>query len=229
MSPGWKKQWHIGIRSGTTLCAFISAIPVEIRVRDKVMHSSEVNFLCVHKKLRGKRLAPVLIKEITRVINLEGIWQAIYTGGVVLPRPVSTCRYYHRALDWLKLYEVNFSPMPSGSKIPTQVRKYKLPDDTSTPGLREMQIKDVEAVDGLLNRYLKRYELAPVFNKEEVEHWFLNTNDKSGEKVVWSYVVEVSRFLMATRRPCSTNSKSYRMAMERSRTSSRSSAWNPRS
>eukprot|EP00966_Prymnesium_polylepis_P050591 1171243-Prymnesium_polylepis.1 len=26
----------------------------------------EVNFLCVHKKLRAKRLAPVLIKEITR-------------------------------------------------------------------------------------------------------------------------------------------------------------------
>lgn len=190
MSPGWKKQWHIGIRSGNTLCAFISAIPVEIRVRDTVMHSSEVNFLCVHKKLRGKRLAPVLIKEITRVINLEGIWQAIYTGGVVLPRPVSTCRYYHRALDWLKLYEVGFSPMPAGSKIPLQVRKYKLPEETATPGLREMQTKDVDGVDSLLNRYLKRYDLAPVFSREEIEHWFLNPQDTTGEKVVWSYVVE---------------------------------------
>ncbi|KAK0611796.1 acyl-CoA N-acyltransferase [Immersiella caudata] len=190
MSPGWKKQWHIGIRSGTTLCAFISAIPVEIRVRDNVMHSSEVNFLCVHKKLRGKRLAPVLIKEITRVINLEGIWQAIYTGGVVLPRPVSTCRYYHRALDWLKLYEVGFSPMPAGGKIQIQQRKYKLPDNTATRGLRAMEAKDVDGVDNLLNRYLKRYDLAPVFSREEIEHWFLNTNDKDGEKVVWSYVVE---------------------------------------
>lgn len=52
----------------------------------------EINFLCVHKKLRSKRVAPVLIREITRRVNLEGIFQAVYTAGVVLPKPVSTCR-----------------------------------------------------------------------------------------------------------------------------------------
>lgn len=35
----------------------------------------EINFLCVHKKLRSKRLAPVLIKEITRRVNICDIWQ----------------------------------------------------------------------------------------------------------------------------------------------------------
>lgn len=53
----------------------------------------EINFLCVHKKLRSKRVAPVLIREITRRVNIEGIFQAVYTAGVVLPKPVSTCRY----------------------------------------------------------------------------------------------------------------------------------------
>ena len=52
----------------------------------------EINFLCVHKKLRSKRMAPVLIKEITRRVNLEGIFQAVYTAGIVLPKPVATCR-----------------------------------------------------------------------------------------------------------------------------------------
>ena len=52
----------------------------------------EINFLCVHKKLRSKRMAPVLIKEITRRVNMEGIFQAVYTAGVVLPTPVGTCR-----------------------------------------------------------------------------------------------------------------------------------------
>jgi hypothetical protein len=37
--------------------------------------SVEINFLCVHKKLRSKRLAPVLIKEVTRRVNLQGIFQ----------------------------------------------------------------------------------------------------------------------------------------------------------
>lgn len=52
----------------------------------------EINFLCVHKKLRSKRVAPVLIREITRRVNLEGIFQAVYTAGVVLPKPVACCR-----------------------------------------------------------------------------------------------------------------------------------------
>ena len=52
----------------------------------------EINFLCVHKKLRLKRMAPVLIKEITRRVNLQGIFQAVYTAGVVLPGVVAKCR-----------------------------------------------------------------------------------------------------------------------------------------
>jgi len=54
--------------------------------------ASEINYLCVHKKLRSKRLAPVLIKEVTRQVHLKGIFQAIYTAGVVIPTPVSVCR-----------------------------------------------------------------------------------------------------------------------------------------
>lgn len=53
---------------------------------------TEINFLCVHKKLRSKRLAPVLIKEITRRSHIEGVFQAVYTAGVVIPRPAATCR-----------------------------------------------------------------------------------------------------------------------------------------
>src|ERR1700753_500186 len=68
MAPGWRKEWHIGVRATKSrkLVAFISGIQVDLRVRKSVLHCSEINFLCIHKKLRSKRLAPVLIKEITR-------------------------------------------------------------------------------------------------------------------------------------------------------------------
>jgi glycylpeptide N-tetradecanoyltransferase len=192
MSPGWKKEWHVGIRGGTKLCAFISAVPVQIRVRDRVVKGSEVNFMVVHKKLRNKRLAPVLIKEITRRCNLEGVFQAIYTAGVVLPKPVSTCRYFHRALNWQKLYEIGFSPCPSNSKPAFQVRKYALPDHPSTRGLREMQLKDVDDVQKLLKRYLDKFDLTPEFDRDEIEHWFLHKEELTPERVIWTYVVEVS-------------------------------------
>lgn len=55
---------------------------------------------------RSKRLAPVLIKEITRRVNVQNRWQAVYTAGVVIPKPVSRCRYWHRSLNPKKLYDV---------------------------------------------------------------------------------------------------------------------------
>ncbi|KAH6665322.1 glycylpeptide N-tetradecanoyltransferase [Plectosphaerella plurivora] len=143
MAPGWKKEWHVGVRASQSrkLVAFISAVPVNVQLRKNALLCSEVNFICVHKKLRGKRLAPVLIKEITRRSNENEIWQGLYTAGVVLPTPISTCRYYHRALNWQKLYEVGFSPLPPGSKPQYQ--------------------------------YMARFELWPKYDREEFIHWFI--------------------------------------------------------
>lgn len=108
--PRWLKDWHVGVRVAKSgrLIAFISAIPAEIKVFKKNLKVVEINFLCVHKKLRSKRLAPVLIREITRRVNLTGIFQAVYTAGVVLPKPVTTCRYWHRSLNPKKLIDVSF-------------------------------------------------------------------------------------------------------------------------
>ncbi|KAF2203147.1 N-myristoyl transferase [Delitschia confertaspora ATCC 74209] len=190
-APGWRKEWHVGVRATASkkLVAFISGIPVELRVRKNTLHCSEINFLCVHKKLRSKRLAPVLIKEITRRCYVENVFQAIYTVGNLLPTPVSTCRYFHRPLNWEKLWEVGFSPLPQGSTKQRQVLKYKLPDKTSTLGLRIMEPKDVDAALELLKRYLERMDMAQVFSKEEFEHWMLPSKEVK-EQVVWSYVVE---------------------------------------
>ncbi|KAF2088796.1 Glycylpeptide N-tetradecanoyltransferase [Saccharata proteae CBS 121410] len=191
-APGWRKEWHVGVRTTASrkLVAFISGIPVSLRVRKTTINTSEINFLCIHKKLRSKRLAPTLIKEITRRCYLEGTFQAIYTAGVILPTPVATCRYFHRSIDWEKLYDVGFSPLPHGSTKARQISKYKLPAQTSTHGLRPMRAKDIDQVLSLLQRYLSRMEMAQVFTRDEVEHWLLHKDDSPNEQVIWSYVVE---------------------------------------
>ncbi|RFU78734.1 glycylpeptide n-tetradecanoyltransferase [Trichoderma arundinaceum] len=194
MPPGWAKHYHVGVRASQSrkLVAFISAIPVRVRVRNNVITCSEVNFLCVHKKLRGKRLAPVLIKEITRISNQHEIWQGLFTAGIVLPKPISTCRYYHRSLNWQKLYECSFVHLPHGSKPQYQIRKYTVPDHTSTKGLREMKPADIEAVINLMDRYMKRFDIAPEMSKEEATHWFCPTVEPGQDQYIWSYVVEDS-------------------------------------
>ena len=67
---------------------------------------TEINFLCVSKKLRAKRLAPVLIKEITRRVHVRDMWQAVYTAGIVVPTPIAKSRYFHRSLNPKKLIDV---------------------------------------------------------------------------------------------------------------------------
>ncbi|XP_028326106.1 glycylpeptide N-tetradecanoyltransferase 2 [Gouania willdenowi] len=185
--PGWLPQWHCGVRvsSNKKLVGFISAIPADIRIYDTLKKMVEINFLCVHKKLRSKRVAPVLIREITRRVNLEGIFQAVYTAGVVLPKPVSTCRYWHRSLNPRKLVEVKFSHLSRNMTLQRTMKLYRLPDNTKTPGLRAMEKHDIRQVTELLQKYFRRFHLAPSMGEEEVAHWFLPQDN-----IIDTYVVE---------------------------------------
>lgn len=216
-APGYSPDWHIGVRVAKTgkLIAFISGIKIDVRVRSRygtVLHvlmvwstadshrtfvAAEVNFLCVHKKLRSKRLAPVLIKEVTRRVNLLNVWQAIYTGGVVIPTPIGTCRYYHRNLNPQKLVDIGFSAQPRSMTMTRMKRHYSVGTVPKIPGFRELTKADIPQVRELLSKYLDRFEVAQLFSKdEEVEHWFLSgqgreVDGKRVEQVVWAYVVEV--------------------------------------
>lgn len=81
MPPEFSKEWHLGVRIIKTgkLVAFISGVPATLRFSaNSEKKVAEINFLCVHKILRNKRVAPVLIKEITRRINLTGVFQVSF-------------------------------------------------------------------------------------------------------------------------------------------------------
>ncbi|PQQ08861.1 glycylpeptide N-tetradecanoyltransferase 1 [Prunus yedoensis var. nudiflora] len=173
--PGYFRSWHIGVRAKTNkkLVAFITGVPARIRVRDEIVKMAEINFLCVHKKLRSKRLAPVMIKEVTRRVHLENIWQAAYTAGVVLPTPITTCQYWHRSLNPKKLIDVGFSRLGARMTMSRTIKLYKLPDSPATPGFRKMELRDVPAVTRLLRNYLSQFVVAPDFDENDVEHWLL--------------------------------------------------------
>ncbi|KAE9025241.1 Glycylpeptide N-tetradecanoyltransferase 1 [Phytophthora rubi] len=185
--PDYRKNWHIGVRSSHNhkLMAFVSGIPVRARVYADTRSMAEINFLCVHKRLRDRRLAPVLIKEVTRRINLCDVWQAVYTAGVVLPMPVAQCRYFHRSLNPKKLIEVGFSPLPHNATLAQTIKTLKLPTHTSTTGFRPMERTDVPQVTRLLRDYLTKFHLAVEYSEEEVAHWMV---PRVG--VVDAYVVE---------------------------------------
>jgi glycylpeptide N-tetradecanoyltransferase len=114
--------------------SFISGIPALLHVNGKAVDIAEINFLCVHKKLRSKRLTPLLIKEVTRRVNRLGVWHAAYTAGVVIPKPVATCRYYHRSINPKKLVDIKFSSLNARTTMARMIRLNKLPEAPQTPG-----------------------------------------------------------------------------------------------
>eukprot|EP00743_Colponemidia_sp_Colp-15_P000878 GILK01000970.1.p1 GENE.GILK01000970.1~~GILK01000970.1.p1 ORF type:complete len:449 (+),score=80.01 GILK01000970.1:46-1347(+) len=184
--PGFNREFHLGVRASTNkLVGFITGVPAEIMVYGTKISQVEINFLCVHKKLRSKRLAPVLIKEITRRVNLTNVWQAVYTAGVLLPRPVASTRYFHRSLNPKKLIAVGFSRLAPRMTMNRTIRLYKLPATPQIPNIRPMTAADVPKALALLSNYLQQFSLYQVYSEEEFAHWFLPRPN-----VIYSYVVE---------------------------------------
>ncbi|KAK4532483.1 hypothetical protein CCYA_CCYA12G3340 [Cyanidiococcus yangmingshanensis] len=185
--PGWRRMWHVGVRVTTSnkLVAFIAAVPVTMQVRDvQALATVEVNFLCIHKKLRHKRLAPVLIREITRRAHRQGIYQAVYTAGTLLPRPLVKCRYWHRSLDARKLIECGFSRLRPRMTLRRTERLYALPESLLHPDFVPMEREHCASARKLLKTYLERHtKFHPCFSLSEFEHWFLPRED-----VIYTFV-----------------------------------------
>ena len=187
--PGYRKELHLGVRVKGKLVAFISATPAMIRIHDKTVKIEEINFLCIHKKLRNHRLAPVLISELIRRSNLTGVYQAIYTAGIRVTRPetqlLTQFQYWHRPLNSGKLLDIGFYQLNPRITRNQFTRLYRLPEVTRTIGLRPMIESDISPCSHLFSNYMKKYDLSPVFTEEEFAHWMAPRKD-----VIYTYVVE---------------------------------------
>ncbi|KAM3592207.1 uncharacterized protein V6R79_014737 [Siganus canaliculatus] len=185
--PNWFAQWHCGVRVDTNkkLVGFIAAVPTDVRVYETEKRMAQVKFLCVHKKLRLKRMTPVLIRELTRRVNQQGFYQAVYTAAVMLPTPLSSCRHWNRPLKLHKLSEVSYPGLRLTMNPQRAAKLNRLPEVTKTPGLRPMTKEDVAAIHSLLQANLCKFHLSPILSLQEVEHWLLPR-----ENVIDTYVVE---------------------------------------
>lgn len=100
--PGSIKDWHVGVRSTKQkdrLLAFVGAAPGRAVVKGNTVKVAQVHFMCVHKKLRSKRLAPTLMKELKRRINLQNVWQGLYSSASIFPYPCASGSCCRRALN----------------------------------------------------------------------------------------------------------------------------------
>ena len=176
----------LGVKYKNKIYATICGIPLTVRILDKTIRMVEINFLCIHHKLRNKRLSPVLIKEVTRRTNLHNIWQAFYTTSLELPNNLFEGTYYHRYINVSKLMDLNISFIEE-KNVKLASKLYKTIDNLNI-NIRLLEEKDCKECCEKFNKFHEKYKISAFFNEEEFKSHFLSNTPSA--KVIYSYVVE---------------------------------------
>ena len=189
--PNYFPEWLISIlqndkvKNKKKMVGFIAGLPIKINIHGQDITLAEIDFLCVKKELRSRRLAPVLIQEVSRRIHMRNMWWAVYTSGTLLPKPFAQCSYYHRNLNVKKLVDIEFTSLPHNINMARAKNLYKLPKEPPIYGFRKMELKDVDDVFELLDNYERKFKVHGYYSKEEVKHWLLPRKN-----IVYSFVKE---------------------------------------
>ena len=192
-SPNYFPEWLISIvqldtkKNKKKMLGFIAGIPIKVCIHGYDISLAEIDFLCVKKEFRNKRLAPLLIREVSRRIHVRDQWWAVYTSGTMLPKPFAQTTYYHRNLNVKKLVDIHFTYLPPNMNLARAKNLYKLPKEVPFTGFRQMEEKDVEQVHDLLENFEKKFKVHGYYDKDQVRHWFVPRKN-----VVYSYVREDS-------------------------------------
>lgn len=159
LCPDYVPEWHICIRSSPkkNIVGVITATNASFILYGRPVDLPIINFLCVHKKYRSFRMAPILIQEITRRIKLKELTGAVYTAVAALPHAIAISRYHHRILNAKKLIEVGFVNKNTKLTLAGYIKTFNLSSDENlyipkTEIFRNMTAEDVPQVCKRLNQ-----------------------------------------------------------------------------
>jgi len=159
------------------LVGYISGISADIAISGTDAKMLLVDFLCLRRDLRNSRLAPVLIKELTRRAYLHGIYQAVYTGGKELSQPVVTAPYFHRLLNVPKLVHLRFAAMPPGMALRKYQEENRLPLLVThlRNNFRLLREGDIDRLYTIYHDFAaRRFKFYQKFTPEAFRHFITN-------------------------------------------------------
>eukprot|EP00567_Pseudictyota_dubia_P017563 CAMPEP_0197451448 /NCGR_PEP_ID=MMETSP1175-20131217/28905_1 /TAXON_ID=1003142 /ORGANISM="Triceratium dubium, Strain CCMP147" /LENGTH=438 /DNA_ID=CAMNT_0042984167 /DNA_START=12 /DNA_END=1328 /DNA_ORIENTATION=- len=198
-----------GDGSSRELLAVAIAMPLVLHheslgysVKDQVDHSANdavvrprfamVDFVCINRSHRGRRLCPFLYAEVTRRCNASGIHHLICTSGDNLAFPVSSARYHHwlNAEQLPKLVDIGFAVKPANLTMAAFQQRLRLRDEPILKlpiPLRSMCESDVAALRKAYNlSAVKNHKIAVLFPRDEdFSHTFLPRRS-----IIETYVVD---------------------------------------
>lgn len=115
------------------LCAVIVGVPHRVYLGGESYPAYFVDFLTVHKQLRGRRMTPVLIRELARRIANDGHLLAYYNLMTAPTAPVVDMKFYHYPMRLERLVQAGYWTRPTpGVSLAALARLYdQLPPPTT--------------------------------------------------------------------------------------------------
>ena len=182
----------VKLKSNGKIMGCIFGFLEKTQVNKNVLDLINGKLLCVHHKLRNKKMAPVLIKELIKRSILLGYRVGHYVSGRYQPKPFNSSALYFRPINTRKILDSKFMVFEK-TAISTQgfdkdmeeIEKYYDITDNKLENGNFMLMQEKHLVEScnLLNSYLEKFNFHQIFNQTEFNHIFHN-ND-----IVSSYVL----------------------------------------
>jgi glycylpeptide N-tetradecanoyltransferase len=180
-----ESSFVIGLKAedNENIGAIIAGTIRKLQIFDKQEDVADINYLCVHPKLRENNLSPVLIDEVIRKLSNQNIKVGFFKTTNYIPSPICKLEYYHRPLRYKKLYENGFIRLDKDAHS-TESADYSFQVQyKQNPRHIKMTEKHYEKAFELLNEYHDQYNLHEVYTLEKFIKTFANSD------IVSSYVI----------------------------------------
>lgn len=172
-NPKHCPEYSLGLKFNNCLIGYIFGKETAISINGLTQKVAAINFLCVIKSKRNRRISPILIKEITRRFNCNGIYSGIFTAGTPLFFKISTAKYWHKPINTKKLITSGFLDRPVDVSLPCA--------RSSTRLLKE---EDIMICYKLYKNDIQKYKLVDDMDEDDFRHFINN-------KIMRVYVNEV--------------------------------------
>lgn len=172
------------VAKSNLLVGFIAGKVIKMQVNKNKLDVVMTNFLCIHHKLRYKRLVPLLVNELRRQFNDLNYQQAFFATSIYLPSPILKSVYYHRPIDVIKLVDTGFIKIVGNITLDDIIRVNYIPDELHNKNFKKITLDHLDQAYEIFNNYVERYNVHQIFTKDEFSKYFIE-ND-----FVHTYVIE---------------------------------------
>lgn len=186
-------KWALGsdgelltLKYGSNILGTVGFTIRNMTVENHTGTFGEVNFLCVHPKYRSinkkkstkktQHIVHVLIDEAIRRIVNKGTVKGIFTTEKYIPTPTATIRFFHRPLNYRKLFKHKFTILPGDvDSIHTRFAESIEPQEYYKVAKED----NINEIFDLYNEYAIKYNISVKYSKDELKHYLFSPFTKT--------------------------------------------------